>query len=232
MKGDDDVALIPRMMPNRFYLDDVFDDFMFPTKKENDFGRMKCDIYEKDNVYHLEMDIPGFDKKDVVEYIRTLSGKFDEEIKKNETENNSLKSKLSNMEAENKNLKEKLDSADLKIAGLEAENLSLKQKLEAVGDNPVQDKELLESEVERLTGELAEASKESEKATLEIANIVIKAEQISKRLRDEAIANATLEKEAIERQIVSKKSELMGISGEIERMKSVFADLYKKYVKE
>ena len=59
------MALIPRMMPNKFYLDDVFDDFMFPTKGENDFGKMKCDIYEKDGVYHLEMDVPGFHKKDV-----------------------------------------------------------------------------------------------------------------------------------------------------------------------
>ena len=59
------MSLIPRLMPNRTYLDDVFDDFMFPTMKESDFGKMKCDIYEKDGVYHLEMDIPGFDKKDV-----------------------------------------------------------------------------------------------------------------------------------------------------------------------
>lgn len=59
------MALIPRMVPNKFYLDDVFDDFMFPTIKESDFGKMKCDIYEKDNVYYLEMDIPGFEKSDV-----------------------------------------------------------------------------------------------------------------------------------------------------------------------
>ena len=65
MKGDDSMSLIPRMMPNRLYLDDVFDDFMFPSMKDSDFGKMKCDIYEKDGVYHLEMDIPGFDKKDV-----------------------------------------------------------------------------------------------------------------------------------------------------------------------
>ena len=26
---------------------------------------MKCDIYEKDGNYHIEMDIPGFDKKDI-----------------------------------------------------------------------------------------------------------------------------------------------------------------------
>ena len=65
MKGDDNMALIPRMMPNKFYLDDVFDDFLFPTVKSDEFGKMKCDIYEKDGVYNLEMDIPGFDKKDV-----------------------------------------------------------------------------------------------------------------------------------------------------------------------
>lgn len=59
------MALIPRLMPNKVYLDDVFDDFMFPTFKESDFGKMKCDIYEKDNTYYLEMDIPGFDKSDI-----------------------------------------------------------------------------------------------------------------------------------------------------------------------
>lgn len=64
MKGDDNMALIPRLVPNKLYLDDVFDDFMFPTMKD-DFGKMKCDIYEKDDAYHLEMDVPGFDKKDV-----------------------------------------------------------------------------------------------------------------------------------------------------------------------
>ena len=52
-------------MPNKVYLDDVFDDFMFPTMKDSNFGKMKCDIYEKNGIYHLEMDIPGFDKKDV-----------------------------------------------------------------------------------------------------------------------------------------------------------------------
>lgn len=45
--------------------DNFMDDFMFPTVKESDFGKMKCDIYEKGNVYYLEMDIPGFDKNDV-----------------------------------------------------------------------------------------------------------------------------------------------------------------------
>ena len=38
---------------------------MFPTVKESDFGKMKCDIYEKDGIFYLEMDIPGFDKSDI-----------------------------------------------------------------------------------------------------------------------------------------------------------------------
>ena len=55
------MALIPRFMLN----DSAFDDFMFPTIKESDFGKMKCDIYEKEGVFYLEMDIPGFKKSDV-----------------------------------------------------------------------------------------------------------------------------------------------------------------------
>ena len=50
------------LFPNKFYLNDIFDDFM-PTKKEN--HQMRCDIYEKDGLYNIEMDIPGFDKKDI-----------------------------------------------------------------------------------------------------------------------------------------------------------------------
>ena len=49
------------LIPRSFYLDDMFDDFA-PISRRND---LKCDIYEKDNIYHIEMEIPGFDKKDV-----------------------------------------------------------------------------------------------------------------------------------------------------------------------
>lgn len=56
------MALIPRLMPN--YLDGVFDDFFTPMKGD-EISKMRCDIYEKDGVYTMEMDIPGFDKKDV-----------------------------------------------------------------------------------------------------------------------------------------------------------------------
>ena len=92
MKGDDNMALIPRLVPNKLYLDDVFDDFMFPTMKD-DFGKMKCDIYEKDGAYHLEMDVPGFDKKDVQieiddnDYLTITAEKNTEDTEEDEKKN-------------------------------------------------------------------------------------------------------------------------------------------------
>lgn len=44
------------MLPRRLFLEDLFDD----ENKE-----MKCDVYEKDGIYHIEADIPGFDKNDI-----------------------------------------------------------------------------------------------------------------------------------------------------------------------
>ena len=80
-------------MQNRSYLDDVFDDFMFPRVKESDFGKMRCDIYEKDNVYHLEMDIPGFDRNDVNieiddnDYLTITAEKNNENTEEDESKN-------------------------------------------------------------------------------------------------------------------------------------------------
>lgn len=47
------------IIPRKFYLDDIFEDF--DLTKSN----MKCDIYEKNNDYYIEMDIPGFSKDDI-----------------------------------------------------------------------------------------------------------------------------------------------------------------------
>lgn len=45
------------MLPSRFY-EDMLD--------EMDFSKgMNCDIYEKDGMYHVEMDIPGFKKDEI-----------------------------------------------------------------------------------------------------------------------------------------------------------------------
>ncbi len=48
------------MLPRRFYFDNALDDFF-----EEEGARMKCDIYEKDNEYHVEMDLPGFKKDEI-----------------------------------------------------------------------------------------------------------------------------------------------------------------------
>lgn len=50
------MSLIPRN-----YFGDIFEDFMPTTREDN----MKCDIYEKDGDYHIEMDVPGFDKSEI-----------------------------------------------------------------------------------------------------------------------------------------------------------------------
>jgi len=48
------------IIPRKFYLDDIFDDFM-----ERRDVSMKCDIYEKDGKYHIELDAPGYTKEDI-----------------------------------------------------------------------------------------------------------------------------------------------------------------------
>ncbi len=49
------------LIPKSFYLDDVFENFL----NSRDEKSLKCDVYEKDGLYHIEMDAPGFKKEDV-----------------------------------------------------------------------------------------------------------------------------------------------------------------------
>lgn len=46
------------MLPSRMFFDDMLNDLTVESK-------MKCDIYEKDNKVIIEMDAPGYDKKDI-----------------------------------------------------------------------------------------------------------------------------------------------------------------------
>ena len=66
------------LVPRSFFLDDFFDDF--GKVKVQD---MKCDIYEEDNNYVVEMDIPGFNKDeidiDVEKGYLTISASHNEE---------------------------------------------------------------------------------------------------------------------------------------------------------
>lgn len=66
------------MLPSRFY-DDMFDVF---TESKG----MNCDIYEKDGIYHVEMDIPGYKKNEInIECHKgTLTIKAKKEFKKEE----------------------------------------------------------------------------------------------------------------------------------------------------
>ena len=50
------------LIPRSFFFDEDFDDLFKTTVRRNE---VKCDIYEKGNEYHVEMDIPGYDKKDI-----------------------------------------------------------------------------------------------------------------------------------------------------------------------
>ncbi len=50
------------IIPRSFFLDDVFNDLL--TTKET--PKFRCDIYEKNNKYYIEADLPGYEKEDVV----------------------------------------------------------------------------------------------------------------------------------------------------------------------
>lgn len=50
------------LIPRNFFFDDDFDNLFLPNSKRNE---MKCDIYEDNGEYHIDMDVPGFDKKDI-----------------------------------------------------------------------------------------------------------------------------------------------------------------------
>ena len=47
------------LIPQKF--NSVFDNFFYDKSDTN----MKCDVYEKNGLYHIEMDIPGFSKEDI-----------------------------------------------------------------------------------------------------------------------------------------------------------------------
>lgn len=48
------------LMPRSFYLDDIFDDM-----EKNIKMQMRCDVYEKDGNYNIELDVPGYNKEDI-----------------------------------------------------------------------------------------------------------------------------------------------------------------------
>lgn len=73
------------LIPRQYYLDDFFEDFV--THKDS--SMMKCDIYEKDGNYNIEVDLPGFDKKDIK--IECKNGYLSITAKREKTEESSNK---------------------------------------------------------------------------------------------------------------------------------------------
>ncbi len=67
------------MLPRKMFLDDMFDNFL-----ESESPKMRCDIYEANNAYNLELDMPGFNKNDInIEYNKgtmTISAKKVQEV--------------------------------------------------------------------------------------------------------------------------------------------------------
>lgn len=50
------------MLPSRIFFNSFFDDFDSPRKLDK---MMSCDIYEEEENYILEIDVPGFKKEDI-----------------------------------------------------------------------------------------------------------------------------------------------------------------------
>lgn len=50
------------LIPRSFFFDDDFDNLFMANTKKNE---MKCDIYEDNNEYHIDMEVPGYDKENI-----------------------------------------------------------------------------------------------------------------------------------------------------------------------
>lgn len=50
------------LLPSRIFFNSFFDDFDSPRKLDK---MMSCDIYEEEENYILEIDVPGFKKEDI-----------------------------------------------------------------------------------------------------------------------------------------------------------------------
>lgn len=123
------------LIPKSFYLDDFFDTFNKPS------NNMKCDIYEKSGDYHIDIDIPGFDKKDIsIEcdkgYLTITAEKTDEE---NEEDKNYIRRERSYGkyqrsfylgDIDTENIKAEFKDGMLKIVVPKTEQIETKKHIE------------------------------------------------------------------------------------------------------
>lgn len=75
------------MLPSKIFFDNFFDDFEPSNRKLHEM--MKCDIFEEGNDYVIEVETPGFDKKDIK--IELDDGYLRVSAEKSEDEKNSKK---------------------------------------------------------------------------------------------------------------------------------------------
>ena len=84
------------LIPRGFYLDDILDDM----GKSVSTQMMKCDVYEKDGLYNIEMDIPGFNKEDIKiecnEGVLTITAEKAEEEENDESKKDYRKERVYN----------------------------------------------------------------------------------------------------------------------------------------
>lgn len=77
------------LIPRSFYLDDIFED-MPRMPKVHELHTMKCDVYEENGNYNIEMDIPGYDKKDISiiceDGILTITAEKNNEVNEEDSE--------------------------------------------------------------------------------------------------------------------------------------------------
>ena len=106
------------MLPRKMFLDDMFDSFL-----ESENPKMKCDIYEADGNYNLELDMPGFTKEDI--NIEFNKGTLTISAEKKEEKEVSRSFYLGDIEEEN--IKAEFKDGTLKvIAPKKDENVSKK----------------------------------------------------------------------------------------------------------
>ena len=126
------------LLPSRLYFDDFLDDFI---KEDKNFGMMKCDIYEKDGKYHVEMDIPGFEKKDIsiecedgyltIEAERDNSSEQkDKKYIRRERTYGKIKRQFYVGNADEENIKAEFNNGVLKVSVPILETKDLKRKIE------------------------------------------------------------------------------------------------------
>ncbi|MEG1597771.1 MAG: Hsp20/alpha crystallin family protein [Bacilli bacterium] len=127
------------LIPRNFYLDDMFDNFL-ATKETNN---MKCDIYEKDGKYHIEMDIPGVKREDIK--IETDNGYLTISVSKSEEKEDENKNYI-RKERYSKEYKREFYLGDIDAENIKAEFKNNTLKIELPKQEEIETKKTIEIE--------------------------------------------------------------------------------------